>query len=194
MAELFPIPVKSVESRQHLFVPYSTGKSPTPIRELLIIHTGQLTITYPAAGIAGSMIFADVRSFLPYGDDPVINPSGKIMAQDYSQFPDPKIVVTASLGAFQSAPKSSQSFMATVEQMQVLPPIKQTALPGDPTALVLQLIVGVERGVIYRVPYQVTVRITSGKLRDPAQIDPGLLEGIEAGATWFEPGPALPQI
>ncbi|MCX5326345.1 hypothetical protein [Streptomyces sp. NBC_00120] len=188
MSIALPIPATSVESRQHIFVPYGTGKA-NPHRELLIIHTGQLTVTWPATGIAGSMTFADVTSFIPYGDDG----SGKIKVQNYANLPAPQVAVTASVGAFQSAPKSGQNFMTTVEQMTVGPPVKQTTLAGDPFALVLHVMIGVERGAIYRIPYHVTVRLTSGSPQDTAQINPGLLDQVEDGTSWFAPGSAPPE-
>ncbi|MCG0065318.1 hypothetical protein [Streptomyces tricolor] len=187
------LPVSAVESRHHIFVPYYTGKPGpgdppgAPPRELLIFYTGQLVFSFPAAGFAGEHISEEVWSFVPDKD-------GKI--QNFARFMNSKVAVTASIGAIRSTGDDDDHFFASVENIDVKKFV-QNDLTGDPTALILKASVHVKRGNVYRVPYQVTVRVCDlDEEARPRQLDITLLDAMETGAQgmWSDPGEELPEL
>ncbi len=144
------VPLKQVDQPQHLLVPY--GNPGAQGGGVLIVHTGWILFQTGSAGGSG-VNFEDVVSFVPYSD-------GKL--QTYGDV-GVAAVVSASLSAVKFDEQGDQDYVGGVNHANV-EVVTQNSLVGDPKLLVLRARVGVRRGVLHRISYQVTVQVTDQEL------------------------------
>ncbi|MYY00476.1 hypothetical protein GT045_38275 [Streptomyces sp. SID486] len=153
----FPLLVSSVSNQQHILVPHqelvrtSAGVT-TGSRSILIIHTGQLVFEFPPNNPFDQLRKGTAVAFTPYS-------SGEVQVFH----PDTEQIITtstaASLASYRDFAAEHEAHMIAAVDGAEARLVKQTVAVDDPLMLILQIELAAFYSTIWRVSYQVNVRI-----------------------------------
>ncbi|WP_202529467.1 hypothetical protein [Streptomyces sp. SID486] len=156
----FRLPLSAVADEQHIFIPHrelardpATGQLTTS-RAILLIHTGQLLFSFPTAPTS-HLTRGTAVAYVPYSNGRVQNFHPNIKDEHIST------ASTASLTSFEDrgADPPETEMIAAVDGARARLVKHDVGIFGSPIMLILQVQVASFYSTVWRVSYQVNVRI-----------------------------------